>query len=120
MSLAWEPPALPPDPLAWRALANCRGMVLDVFYPEGEDTPSAEALEACGACIVRTDCLLWGVEHEDSGIWGGLTARQRARMRRSAGIRLDAPQAHVPHGIHLDPQDPPDDPDEDEEDDSWR
>jgi WhiB family redox-sensing transcriptional regulator len=114
---AYDPP--PADPHAWRALAACRGIETDEFYPDSPSELTVVAAQTCTGCLVRTDCLMWGVEHEDHGIWGGLTEAQRARMRKAAGIRLDSPQSHFPVGAHHDPEDPPYEEPE-EEPDPWR
>jgi hypothetical protein len=117
---AFDPHPKPADHTAWRALAACRGFSVDDFYPESPHELTEVAAETCPTCPARPDCLMWGVEHEDSGIWGGTTEKQRARMRRSAGIRLDAPQSHIPVGIHHDPDDAPPYHEPEETPDPWR
>ncbi|MDH3425153.1 MAG: WhiB family transcriptional regulator [Acidimicrobiia bacterium] len=69
----------------WRDRAACRGAVSDVFFPTSEDVGLISAAkEMCAACPVQETCLSYAVEtNQTEGIWGGLTARQRRRIRRT-------------------------------------
>lgn len=59
--------------------AKCRGLDPRVFFPErGEST--AEALAVCSECPIRLLCLEQNLG-ERSGVWGGMTGRQRKRLR---------------------------------------
>jgi WhiB family redox-sensing transcriptional regulator len=62
--------------------ASCQGVDPDLFYPErGESTKQAKAV--CRGCEVREDCLEYAlVNGEKFGIWGGLSERERRRLRR--------------------------------------
>jgi Transcription factor WhiB len=47
--------------------------------------PGSPALAICNSCPVRTDCLALSLQHWDigqHGIWGGLLAAERAKLRR--------------------------------------
>ena len=70
------------DDLAWQDLANCRGADPDLFFPErGASTRTAKGI--CRECSVRTECLEFAiVSSEKFGIWGGLTERERRKIRR--------------------------------------
>ena len=78
----------------WQRLAACRGMDPDLFFPLGERGEWAGeievAREVCGSCPVQTECLAYALADpllsgpDDSGIWGGLTAGERHRLRREA------------------------------------
>jgi WhiB family redox-sensing transcriptional regulator len=73
-----------PERPAWMALANCRGVDPDIFFPsQGEDTQPAK--EICKHCEVTEECLAHGLR-EHFGVWGGLAERQRRRMRRPPRI----------------------------------
>lgn len=66
----------------WRAQANCRGVDPAVFFPERGE-PTGEAKRVCMQCVVRDDCLEWALTSgERYGIWGGLSGRERRRLRR--------------------------------------
>jgi WhiB family redox-sensing transcriptional regulator len=65
----------------WRRAANCLGVDPELFFPErGELTETAKAV--CHACTVRLECLDYAiVNSEKFGIWGGLSERERRRIR---------------------------------------
>ena len=62
----------------------CRDMAhMDVFFPaSGDHAVEASAKRICGRCEIRLQCLALALNtaHLD-GIWGGLTAAERARVR---------------------------------------
>ena len=66
----------------WQEHANCLGVDPDLFFPErGASTREAKAV--CRGCEVRVDCLEYALAHgEKFGIWGGLSERERRRVRR--------------------------------------
>ncbi len=74
--------ALAIDSLSWQDYANCRGADADLFFPErGASTRKAKAI--CNACEVKLECLEFAlVESEKFGIWGGMSERERRRVRR--------------------------------------
>ena len=66
----------------WQDQANCLGVDPDLFFPE-RGASTREAKEVCRGCVVRTDCLEYAlVNGEKFGIWGGLSERERRRLRR--------------------------------------
>jgi WhiB family redox-sensing transcriptional regulator len=67
---------------AWQQRANCMGVDPDLFFPErGASTREAKAV--CRGCVVREECLEYALAHgEKFGIWGGLSERERRRLRR--------------------------------------
>jgi WhiB family redox-sensing transcriptional regulator len=71
---------------AWQERANCLGVDPDLFFPErGASTREAKAV--CWGCEVRGDCLEYALRHgEKFGIWGGLSERERRRVRRQRAI----------------------------------
>jgi WhiB family redox-sensing transcriptional regulator len=72
--------------LSWQDLANCRGGNADLFFPErGASTRTAKSI--CNACAVREDCLEFAIANgEKFGIWGGLSERERRKIRRERQI----------------------------------
>ena len=82
---------------AWISEGACRGH-RDVFWPEGDDaqktarTAMFAAKRICQACPVNLECREYALAHESitHGIWGGLTPRERRRIREEAGIRRKA------------------------------
>ena len=68
---------------AWRALAACRGVDPELFFTErGESTGDAKAI--CRDCDVRADCLEYALANKEKfGIWGGLSERERRKLRQA-------------------------------------
>ena len=66
---------------SWMDRGNCAGVDPDLFFPSrGEDTSDAKAV--CAACTVREACLDYALTtREKFGIWGGLSERERRRIR---------------------------------------
>ena len=77
-----------PDDLSgrWQERANCLGVDPDLFFPErGASTREAKAV--CKGCEVRGECLEYALAHgEKFGIWGGLSERERRRVRRQRAL----------------------------------
>ena len=66
----------------WQDDANCLGVDPDLFFPE-RGASTREAKEVCRGCIVRQECLEFALQNgEKFGIWGGLSERERRRIRR--------------------------------------
>ena len=66
----------------WQARANCMGVDPDLFFPE-RGASTREAKEVCRGCVVREDCLEYALANgEKFGIWGGMSERERRRVRR--------------------------------------
>ena len=74
----------------WQEEANCLGVDPDLFFPErGASTREAKAV--CRGCEVRGDCLEYALAHgEKFGIWGGLSERERRRVRRQRALERRA------------------------------
>ena len=70
----------------WQERANCLGVDPDLFFPE-RGASTREAKSVCGSCEVRLDCLEYAlVNGEKFGIWGGLSERERRRLRRQRAL----------------------------------
>lgn len=72
-----------PEPMGeWRWSAACRGTGIGVFYV-GKGGSVREAVDLCMGCSVRRECLVYALENAQVwGVWGGLTERERVRVRR--------------------------------------
>ena len=80
------------DRPAWFAAAACATAPIDWFFPDrGQD--SSRAKDICAACPVRELCLEHFL-HERHGIWGGLSERERRRVRK----RATSPDTTTPRG----------------------
>ena len=72
------------DARAWMDRANCHQVDPDLFFPE-RGASTREAKEVCRGCVVREDCLEYALANgEKFGIWGGLSERERRRLKRRA------------------------------------
>jgi WhiB family redox-sensing transcriptional regulator len=70
----------------WQSSANCMGVDPDLFFPE-RGASTREAKEVCRGCVVREDCLEYALANgEKFGIWGGLSERERRRLRRARAM----------------------------------
>lgn len=54
--------------------------VVGAFYPSTVGV--AWGRDICEGCPVRCECLSWGLENEEWGVWGNTTADMRRRLRR--------------------------------------
>ena len=79
-----------PQERSWQTKANCMGVDPDLFFPE-RGASTREAKEVCRGCVVREDCLEYALANgEKFGIWGGLSERERRRLRRQRAMQRRA------------------------------
>jgi WhiB family redox-sensing transcriptional regulator len=77
----------------WQDLANCLGVDPDLFFPE-RGASTKEAKEVCRGCVVRDQCLEYALANgEKFGIWGGMSERERRRIRRQRALARRAQSA---------------------------
>jgi WhiB family redox-sensing transcriptional regulator len=81
----------------WMERAACRGMNVDLFFPEPGNWP-ADAYLTCNRCPVRLDCLEYGLRNEDDGVFGGMSAKERKRHRNAGRGAVEALEYHELHG----------------------
>lgn len=72
------------NPLAWQTDALCAQTDPEAFFPEkGGSTRDAKRI--CGTCEVRGECLEYALQNDERfGIWGGLSERERRKLKRRA------------------------------------
>ncbi|WP_407923950.1 WhiB family transcriptional regulator [Corynebacterium comes] len=69
----------------WQDQALCAQTDPEAFFPE-KGGSTREAKRICMACPVRDDCLEYALEHDERfGIWGGLSDRERRRLKKQIG-----------------------------------
>ncbi len=74
--------ALPVVQQPWYDRASCLGADADVFFPK-KGGSSRAAKRVCQGCDVRAECLASALANgERFGIWGGLSERERRRLKR--------------------------------------
>ncbi len=68
----------------WQEEALCAQTDPEAFFPE-KGGSTREAKRICTGCEVRVECLEYALAHDERfGIWGGLSERERRRLKRSA------------------------------------
>ena len=65
----------------WMGDAQCAQTDPELFFPEKGGKP-ASAKRICETCPVKTDCLEYALEHQESGVWAGTTENDRRKIRR--------------------------------------
>jgi WhiB family redox-sensing transcriptional regulator len=69
----------------WQESALCAETDPEAFFPE-KGGSTREAKRICTGCEVRAECLEFALSNDERfGIWGGLSERERRRLRRRAG-----------------------------------
>jgi WhiB family redox-sensing transcriptional regulator len=68
--------------LGWQERALCAQTDPEAFFPE-KGGSTREAKRVCTGCEVRVDCLEYALANDERfGIWGGLSERERRKLRR--------------------------------------
>lgn len=66
----------------WQDRALCAQTDPEAFFPE-KGGSTREAKKICLGCEVRHECLEYALAHDERfGIWGGLSERERRRLKR--------------------------------------
>jgi len=70
--------------LGWQERALCAQTDPEAFFPE-KGGSTREAKRVCISCEVRAECLEYALENDERfGIWGGLSERERRKLKRRA------------------------------------
>jgi WhiB family redox-sensing transcriptional regulator len=70
------------DDEGWQERALCAQTDPEAFFPE-KGGSTREAKRICSGCEVRAECLDYALAQDERfGIWGGLSERERRRLRR--------------------------------------
>ena len=77
----------------WMLRAACKGFDPNMWYEptaEDPDIPAKNELarSICAVCLVQAECLAYSLIYERYGIWGGLDASQRQKIRQEKQINL--------------------------------
>ena len=71
--------------LSWQERSLCAQTDPEAFFPE-KGGSTRDAKRVCAACLVRQECLDYAMDNDERfGIWGGLSERERRRLRRERG-----------------------------------
>ena len=72
------------EEMTWQERALCAQTDPEAFFPE-KGGSTREAKRVCLSCDVRSECLDYALAHDERfGIWGGLSERERRRLKRRA------------------------------------
>lgn len=70
--------------LQWQERALCAQTDPEAFFPE-KGGSTREAKRVCLSCEVRVECLDYALANDERfGIWGGLSERERRRVKKRA------------------------------------
>ncbi|MGY1690748.1 WhiB family transcriptional regulator [Geodermatophilus sp. SYSU D00697] len=70
--------------------ALCAETDPEAFFPE-KGGSTREAKRVCAGCPVRSQCLEFALANDERfGIWGGLSERERRRLRLQRRVPLSA------------------------------
>jgi WhiB family transcriptional regulator, redox-sensing transcriptional regulator len=70
--------------LSWQERALCAQTDPEAFFPE-KGGSTREAKKVCLACDVRGECLEYALANDERfGIWGGLSERERRKLKTRA------------------------------------
>ncbi|MFE5514498.1 WhiB family transcriptional regulator [Streptomyces sp. NPDC056529] len=68
----------------WQGRGLCREVDGDLFFPDAGGATKTPK-QVCMACEVRVQCLEYALaNNEQFGVWGGLSERERWRLRKEA------------------------------------
>jgi|GEM_PF-1584996 len=82
-SLVRVTPDTSDDPLAWQSEGLCAQTDPEAFFPE-KGGSTREAKKICSGCEVKAECLGYALDNDERfGIWGGLSERERRRLKRT-------------------------------------
>jgi WhiB family redox-sensing transcriptional regulator len=70
------------DAQSWQERALCAETDPEAFFPE-KGGSTREAKKICTGCEVKAECLEYALANDERfGIWGGLSERERRRLKR--------------------------------------
>lgn len=75
--------------------AACAGEDPAIFTDDYEHLFVMQAKALCYRCPVRKACLDYAVAHNEVGVWGGKTQRERSAMRRYRTVISSVPEPRV-------------------------
>lgn len=94
-----------PDPSTepWYGKALCPQTDPEAFYPE-KGGSTKEAKRICLLCPVTDECLQWALDTDERfGVWGGLSERERRRIKRGADPMPDSAPVEPPATLPIAP-----------------
>ena len=72
------------EELSWQERSLCAHTDPEAYFPE-KGGSTREAQQVCDGCEVRSECLEYALENDERfGIWGGLSERERRKLKKRA------------------------------------
>ena len=76
--------AIDENSLSWQTDSLCAQTDPEAFFPE-KGGSTRDAKKICTSCEVRNQCLEYALATDERfGIWGGLSERERRKLRKRA------------------------------------
>jgi WhiB family transcriptional regulator, redox-sensing transcriptional regulator len=70
--------------MSWQERSLCAQTDPEAFFPE-KGGSTREAKKVCVGCEVRAECLEYALANDERfGIWGGLSERERRKLKKRA------------------------------------
>lgn len=67
--------------LAWQAAALCAQTDPEAHFPE-KGGSTRDAKKICNSCDVKDECLEYALDNDERfGIWGGMSERERRKLK---------------------------------------
>ncbi|UVK58524.1 WhiB family transcription factor [Mycobacterium phage Jarcob] len=67
----------------WRSRAICTHKDGDIWFLNESGHYTADpARRICWTCPVQAPCLKFALQHNEAGVWGGFSEKERARIKR--------------------------------------
>jgi len=83
--------------LAWMDRARCAEVGDDFWFPE-KGGSTREPKRVCQSCEVRAECLEYALDHDERfGIWGGMSERERRRLKNRPPKQRNPETPPSPH-----------------------
>lgn len=78
--------------------ANCANMDTDIFFMPDDDKLNRKerserilrAKRICNGCPVMKRCQNYAINHNEVGVWGGMTEKERNELQRTARMFLSS------------------------------
>lgn len=76
------------EEMEWQGRALCAETDPEAFFPE-KGGSTREAKRVCQSCEVKAECLDYALANDERfGIWGGLSERERRRLKKQAALAI--------------------------------
>ena len=86
LMVVWSDTGEQEGELSWQERSLCAQTDPEAFFPE-KGGSTREAKRICSGCEVRAECLEYALANDERfGIWGGLSERERRRVRRQRAL----------------------------------